>query len=311
MLKAIYAISVFAALFIAARYYLSKWKNNDEAVDYSFGLQSAKDTKKHLLKGNFIEAEKIIRNANSDDRTQIMDYICLNLNTVLFEKWLDESSDKDIPHLALGIHFNHLAWMSRSHELAKHVSQEQYDGFSELQEESFKHLSVIQSDSPIMEEVHSRLIRHYMGNGNLEKVHEHFDIVRELNPNMVYPYIRYTEAIQPKWGGNLNLVSDFIKELPDNFLIQSIVELKLIADSLLFDTNYFGGSKEDLIYQANNKMDQVDNELSKHKPPSIHRYVLYGYMMGLSEQLGNKRLEIKYLSLMDGYYSLYPFGIIK
>ncbi len=282
-----------------------------EAVDYSFGMPSARKVFRLLKKRDFEGAEKIIKDVSSDDRTQIMDHIGLGLDTRFFEQWLEQGSDKNVAHLAMGVHYNHLAWMSRSNELAKHVSHEQIQGFHAFQEKSLEHLLEIDPSSPIMDETHSRLIRVYMGNGQREKMTEHYYSAIALSPNMVWPYLRYTEAIQPKWGGNLELISEFIQRLPDNPLIKNIIELKLIADSILFETNYFGGTYPEVRQLAEKRLIEIDKEITRNPPTSIHRYVLYNYMMGVAQEIGNGFFENKYLEKMNGYYTLYPYGIIK
>lgn len=150
-----------------------------------------------------------------------------------------------------------------------------------------------------------------MGLGYSEAVEEHYRASIKENPEHLWTYIHYSEAIQPKWGGSVEQVQNFISSLPSNYLIRTTLRLKLVYDSYISDENYFNLSDDP---EAVNKFvadvaSAVDTEIDANPPESIQRFVLYGYMY-LMTQFIDKTVQKKYKKLIGNNYSLYPFGIM-
>ena len=122
--------------------------------------------------------------------------------------------------------------------------------------------------------------------------------------------MEYAENIQPKWGGNLEIIEKFIDGLTEDPLVNQTVYLKVVWDSVLANENLFGGSMKDLKEQAKALLFEIDAELNNHPPSSIQKYVLYNYMTVVSEEFGIKALNLKYNKMMAGNFTLYPFGIM-
>lgn len=287
----------------------NKTKYFGKIVDYSFGLSAAKAVRKHLLDQDFEMAEVILEKMSANDLTQTLDYIGLVIEKPLLMRWLKNNHNKDFPYLALGVYFIHEAWKIRSHAVAKEVADEQREGFLEFQKKALKAFLSMDKNSLLMPEVNARLIRVYMGLGEQTALRECFFSAIESNPDLVWAYLHYCEAIEPKWGGNEILIQEMMDLLPDNLLIKQIIELKIINDSIVFNANFFGGSFELLIQRAHHALVRIDKEISKKEPRSIHRYVLYGYMMTIAEALKNKEAQKKYMNKVGNYLALYPFGI--
>jgi tetratricopeptide (TPR) repeat protein len=174
---------------------------------------------------------------------------------------------------------------------------------------SSNNLLSINKNSPFIEEANSRLVRHYMGEGNLEKSKEYFKKTIALNNENIWVYIHYSEVIQPKWGGNLKDIKDLLNNLPKRKLIKQIISLKLALDSYISNENYFGGTMEELDNIANQLLVEIDRQVTKSPPISIHRYIVYNYLFALAEELKNNPLQFKNYQKMNEFFTLYPYGI--
>lgn len=276
---------------------------------YSFGLISALNTKKLIIKNKYHEAETLIKSLNSDDLTQVLDYIALSSNETVLLNWLNESKNPNIPNLFLGVFYNHQAWRARTHSWAKDVSEERILSFIEYQKKSINNFLSIEKNSPFIEETNSRLVRHYMGEGSLKKSKEHFKKTIALNNENIWVYIHYCEVIQPKWGGNLKDIKDLLNNLPKRKLIKQIVSLKLALDSYISNENYFGGTMDELDNIANQLLVEIDKQVTESPPRSIHRYIVYNYLFALAEELKNNPLQFKNYQKMNEFFTLYPYGI--
>lgn len=286
-------------------------KARNSELDYSFGLQKAKKALNLLKKGQFEDLEQLLLSLNSDHLTVTIDHLALSEKSAQFERWQTNSTQKDLTQLCLGVHFIHQAWMSRTHAYAEDVSSEGRLNFEEFQSKSLDCLTSISTTSPLIGEVYSRLIRVYMGTEIPDMVIESFQKAKAKAPNQVWPYLHYCEAIEPKWQGDRELIDPFLKQLPNVPLIQDIVEMKLLADSFQASENYFGGTMEALNQRAQTALVEIDGRVSKNAPNSIHKYILYGYLAIMAENLDRNDLRTKYIGLLQGYYPLYPFGIVQ
>jgi len=150
----------------------------------------------------------------------------------------------------------------------------------------------------------------YMSYGNNETAGEYFKEISKNQPNFIWPFIHYAELIQPKWGSDIKDLEGFYENLPDNFLIQSIVETKLILDSMIMDENYFSKYSTDIKGFAKEKVLAIDAKLNTENTDSIHKYILYNYMILLSDEIGDNTIKSKYKKLKDGNYTLYPHGLV-
>jgi len=96
--------------------------------------------------------------------------------------------------------------------------------------------------------------------------------------------------------------------MPENKLIQQIITLKLTVDSFISDENLFDDG-QDIKEKARITIQKIDNEIEVNSINSIHKYLVFGYMTSISQELGDERLLKKYYTKMNENYSLYPFGI--
>lgn len=278
-------------------------------VDYSFGLKPAQQAADLLRKGKYQAAEQTMMNCSPDDLTQVVDHIALSMKTAPLQKWLHQSGNTNLCNLCLGVHYLHLAWKARTHALASAVSDEAAMSFSAYLNQALETLQKVEGAAKLIGEKHSRLIRVYMGMDEMDEATAHFNEAIKLNPVAIWPYIHYAEMIQPKWGGSVEQVHALLKQLPPNPLIQQIVQLKLVWDAMKMEEVFFGRTPEEQQQQAMLMLKHTDGELEKKKPESIHRFVLYGYMMCLAGHLGQGALEKEYTDLVGDNLALYPFGV--
>ncbi len=303
-------VAVIFVLFVKPRYERYKEQKTLEDPDYyAFGLPSAIATKRAVENKQYAKAEQLIAELNSDDLTQTIDCLSLSMNEQIFLDWIQASQQKQIPKLFLGVHYNHQAWRARGHSYAEDVSYEGALGFFEYQDQSVEQLLEIENDPRYGEEICCRLMRNYMGMSQLPKVHEYFDKTIERNRDNLWAYVRYAEAVQPKWGGNQTLINRLLDALPERKLIVYCTKLKLLVDGLNEEKNYFSVPEEDIKARASSTVMKIDKEISANPIQSIHRYMLYGYMAIASSMLDLDLYFEKYEKKMNNYYALYPYGI--
>ncbi len=304
-------ILVLVLIAAVAIFLFLKWFRGSKKVDYSFGDPTIKKLKSLIDSGAYADAETEIYSLNSDMLTQALDYIALSVNEKKIMKWQNNSTSTEVPTLLLGVHYIHQAWLSRGHSVAEDVSPEGIDGFQFYQDKAFEQLTEISDHSKLSTEAYTRLIRAHMGYGQVEEAKEFFTKAVAKDPNKLWPYIAYSEVIQPKWNGNIEMIQELMAALPSRRLTQQIVELKLIYDSMQSEENYFEGSMEDLKKRASKLLNTIDNELLKKEETSIQRYVLYSYMFVTANDINQKAMSEKYFKKMNNYYTLYPFGLMK
>jgi hypothetical protein len=285
-------------------------KKKSDRRNYSLGLQSAEDIQVHVHKTEFDKAESKLKDQSLNDCTQIIDHLALSLEEPTLLAW-NEATKSDFSKLSLGVFYLHKAWIARSHQFANTVSENDAVSFHDYLELCETVFDTISENATCLAELNSRKIRLYMGLGNEELAAECFKTVSEANPELIWPYIHYAEIIQPKWGGSFEVVEKFYKNLPDDFLIHSIVELKLIHDSILMEDNYFEKFNTNILTFANQKLTEIDEKLDHHVPDSIHKYILFNYMVAVCAHYSEKLLGAKYQKLMGDNFTLYPNGVLK
>jgi hypothetical protein len=150
-----------------------------------------------------------------------------------------------------------------------------------------------------------------MGESEDSLAKEYFHKAIAIDASKTWPYIHYAELIQPKWGGNLQLIEDFRKIVPANTITHDIVELKLINDSFVSEENYFNGTMKDLEIKAQGMISSIHTKYSTEETKSVNRFIVYNYMMAISDRLNKPEYLSLYERKVNGYYTLYPYGIIK
>lgn len=307
MIEAIIICAIIFTVIYLIKVIFTGNKNNGPI--YSLGLQEAETIRELIDSKQYSEAERQIKNLSSDNLTQTVDHIALSMEEPVFLEWQSLTKEKDIAALFKGVFYNHEAWKARTHGYAKDVSQKGIEGFFYYQEKATSCLESISEGFQLIGEVYSRMIRVSLGNGNDDAVESYFNKATAINPEMIWPYIHYSEAIQPKWGGSLEAIDRLMNNLPDRVLTQQIVELKLRLDSFIASENYFSGSMHELKEITKTRLVAIDESIKKNPPKSIHRYILHNYMMSLSGEVNKFTLKKHYKTLMNGYYTLYPFGV--
>ena len=276
--------------------------------DITFGNKAIASIINYLNTKNYTKAENAIQQLNPDDFTATLDAIGLKVATDSLKKWEENTTNPELVQLGLGVHYLHKAWIARSHEYASNVSQKKAENFYDLLAIAEDYFSLISKESPYAMEKYSRMIRLTMSqDGYTSEATTYFDLAAENNKDFFYPYIHLAEVLQPKWGGNQQLITDFINTLPDHFLIKNTVKLKLLLDSYICSENYFEG---DLEYTTHKILYEIDSKIDKEQINSIHKYMLYNYMKELASMLNKKKLVNKYKKASKNYPTLYPYGVI-
>lgn len=299
--------AIILIYFVIATFLKNKKKHRRK---YSLGLQSAEKIENWIKNKNYGQIENYILKQELNDITQIVDHLALSLNEEGITTWYT-SENTDFSKLTLGVFYLHLAWIARSHKLAKDVSKKNAESFFEYLIEAKEIFSEIPENSFFTPELNTREIRLYMSLSNSHSATNAFHKVSKSNPELIWPYLHYTEFIQPKWGGDVEDLLSFYENLPDHFLIRSIVELKFIMDSIIMDDNYFKKYNANIYNFAHDKVIAIDKEFDSTNVTSIHKYILFNYMEAVCEQLNLNKLQKKYKRLMDNNYTIFPYGLIQ
>lgn len=305
----IIVVLVLAGIVWAAyRFFFS---SKPSKVDYSFGNEHLKKILVLVRASKYAEAETAFKQLDSNNLTQVCDYLALSLNEKTLMNFHDNSKDKSLSGLILGVYFSHAAWKARGNAYADKVSDGQADIFGENLLRASEYLKLVVSDPYYGTEANSRMVRVCMGLGEMTIAREYFHACRNKDINHLWNYIHYSELIQPKWGGDIKEISAFYETLPDNKLIKTIVRLKLMYDGYLVGQNYFDPEMDIESYYTEFKPEflRLDAEGSIMNLPSVHKYIAIGYMTLIADTLGEKALFQKYWKLLNGNLPLYPFGI--
>ena len=184
-------------------------------------------------------------------------------------------------------------------------------GFLDYESKAEGFLTTVSTNKMYEAEAQCRLIRVYMSLGDKEQMLESFNKCVSLDPLKVWAYIHKLEAIEPKWGGSKEEVGELLKGLPDSKLISDIVNMKLLGDSIVWE-EYLGDDETvNVIEEATSRIRSIDRELTSSPHKSILRFMVYGYIVSLSQDTGDKDLLNKYAGKMENHYTLYPFGMMK
>lgn len=292
-------------------FYFFKRKNKNKTFkkDYHFGLPSAIQAGKALQAKKYDEVNQILASAELNDRSQIVDHLALSSDEKELQAWM-EASNNDESKLILGTYYLHQAWVARSHAYAENVSEANANRFFELLQQSQFMFERMDDSETYEAEQWSRRIRLNMSQEEPEFARDLFESVSQKYPTLVWPYIHYAELIQPKWVGSVEEVEAFYAQLPSDFLIHSIIELKLLVDGLQMGENYFSKQNEDLMALAGQRLVEIDAAINSQRLDSVHKYILFGYMERLSDSVGNPALREKYLKRIQTNFALYPYGLM-
>jgi tetratricopeptide (TPR) repeat protein len=254
-----------------------------------------------------LSAEEQIYQLESGDLTQFLDHLTLCGEDKRLLRTL-QSGTNELNSLIHGVWFLHKAWKTRGHKSAGEVSNKKAGLFLEQLQQSEQFLLKALTDKRLSAEVNSRLIRLYTSLGDTELAKKHFKAAIAADKMHLWSYIHYAELVQPKWGGSIEIISEFLKSLPEDFLIKNTVHLKLVYDSLSADQPYFEKDMDEMQIMSSELIEVLDKSKELNEIKSVQRFVLYGYIYSLSVFTGNKGIQKKYRKLIGNNYSLYPFG---
>ena len=305
-------IIITIILFGLVAYYLYQKRSTfvGQEVDYSFGDSNLQKIKSKLEEQEYTSAEFLIHQLDAGELRQAIDHVTLNGVEKTLLDWKEALPDSQLANLFLGVYYIHQASLNRGNLPLDALSPKQEELFFECSDKAKDLLEKIDADDEFKAEAYAQLLRVSGTNGDFKNADFYFDKCLEISPNHLWAHIEYAENIQPKWGGNLEIIGKFIDDLTDDPLVNQTVYLKMVWDSVLANENLFGGSMQDLKQQAKSLLFEIDAELNNHPPSSIQKYVLYNYMTVVSEEFGIKTLNQKYNKMMGGNFTLYPFGIM-
>jgi len=294
-------------------YYLYSKRStfSGKKVDYSFGDADIQKIKSKIEEGEYTSAEFLIQQLETDDLRQAIDHVTLNGSGDALLQWKEESNNSQIADLFLGAYYMHNASLNRGYGFAGQISGKQADLFLDYSDKAIELLAKIDTDDVMKVEAYSRLVRILGSTDDHEGAQHYFQKCMEIDPAHLWAHIEYAEISQPKWGVDVAATNQFIDDLTEEPLVNQVIYLKLVWDSVLAKENLFGGSMTDLKEQAKALLFEIDAEVNNKPHTSIQRYVLYNYMTVVAEEFGIRVLNQKYNKLMNNHFTLYPFGIMK
>lgn len=297
--------------FIAYYLYKKKPAFIGKKVDYSFGNAELQKIKNKVEQGEFVSAEFLIQQLDGDELHQVIDHVTLNGNGDILLQWKEELPDSQIADLFLGAYYIHFATLNRGYDAEVNLPEKKENLFIDYSDKAIDLLEKIDHDDIINAEAYARLIRVLGMDDDYKGVQHYFDKCMALDADHLWAHIEYAEFTQPKWGAQLSETGKFIDDLTETPLVNQVIYLKLVWDSVLAKQNLFGGTMDDLKVQAKELLFQIDAEINNAPHSSIQKYVLYNYMTVVAEEFNIRVLNVKYNKLMNGNFTLYPFGIMK
>lgn len=279
-------------------------------MDYSFGLPVANKAMKELKTQQYGALEQTFKHMAAEDLSRTVDYFALSNSSQALEKWKRQTGDPNLIHLVQGVELSHDAWKARSGALASEITHEMGMQFLQLLEQAIQRLEQVKISSMYYAHAQARLIRAYMGHNELDKAHEAFRKSITAQPHCIAAYAFMAVAVQPKWGGSIEQVQDFLNRLPEDAMLKDLVHLMLIFDSLQMEENYFEAQEADLSDYAQRFIVKMDQHLSKNPMKSTLKYEYYNNIAAIAEVLGLTQLSEKYYKKVNGYYTLHPYGIL-
>jgi len=297
--------------FIGYYFYSKRITFGSKSVDYSFGDQDIQKIKSKIEEKEYTSAEYLIQQLNGDDLRQTIDHVTINGSENVLLQWKEDAPDSQIVDLFLGVYYMHQASINRGYGFAGEISGKQKDLFTDYSDQAVELLKKVDLDEVINVETYSRLVRILGSTGDHKGAQHYFEKCLDVDPKHLWAHIEYAEFSQPKWGGDMETTNQFIDDLTEEPLVNQVIYLKLVWDSVLSKENLFGGTMGDLKEQAKALLFEIDAEINNQPHSSIQRYVLYNYMTVVAEEFGIKVLNQKYNKLMNNYFTLYPFGIMK
>ena len=290
--------------FVAYFFYKKSPTFNGSHVDYSFGDIDLQKIKSKIEEGEYTSAEFLIKQLESDDLHQAIDHVTLNGSEEMLLKWKEEDPDSPVVDLCLGVYYMHQGSVSRSNLSIQDITTGPIKSNAEYLHKANDILEKIEiNDETIQAEIYARLIRVAGLTENIEGVNLYFNKCLEIDAKHLWAHIEYAEQIQPKLGGDIKTVETFIDDLTEEPLVNQVIYLKMVWDSVLTNENLFGGSMDDLKKQAKALLYEIDAELNNQPPTSIQRFVVYNYMTVVAEEYGIKALNQKYNKLMNGNFT--------
>lgn len=280
-------------------------------VDYSFGDPEIQKIKSKLEEGEYTSAEFLIQQLDADDLRQTIDHVTLNGSGGVLLQWKEDCPESQVAELFLGIYYMHNATLNRGYGYTEQISGKQSDLFFDYSDKAIDLLEKIDMDDVINVEAYSRLVRILGSTNDYQGAQHYFQKCMDINPTHLWAHIEYAEFSQPKWGVDVTETNQFIDDLTEEPLVNQVIYLKLVWDSVLAKENLFGGNMNDLKEQAKALLFEIDAEVNNQPHSSIQRYVLYNYMTVVAEEFGIRVLNQKYNKLMNNHFTLYPFGIMK
>ncbi|WP_434339141.1 DUF4034 domain-containing protein [Motilimonas cestriensis] len=136
----------------------------------------------------------------------------LELNA-MFEGWLAAMPNTWQPHLAAGIYYQHLAWLSRGAKYASNTSKQQLKAMKSYRAKAIAHLTRASVIEPKLAHAWAYLINLTKLMGGAEDIERLYQQANLYVPSSFILHWNYANARTPKWGGKMQEVLLFSQQM--------------------------------------------------------------------------------------------------
>lgn len=181
------------------------------SADPSFGYSGVAAVATLLANKQYDSIPKVYNGLRADQRMALVEGICMSeayADQVM--EWQKQRPECPTAHLFSGALWTHTAWLARTGQRAKHVSQERAEVFFEHLEHGYEQLSAAIEGNPADAEAYARMIRVLMGLSQpVSLLYEYYHAMDEREPEHLYGNMYLLNALSAKWLGSDAQMMDF------------------------------------------------------------------------------------------------------
>jgi TPR repeat protein len=129
-----------------------------------------------------------------------------------YDAWVGQFPKSYVAHVARGIYLKKLGQESRGDDFIQNTGEKQIDGMNRAFEKAMTdfHASAELSEKPLLTYVHALDITRYYGTADESR--ELLDLATTIDPGSFIARQKYMIAIEPRWGGSMREMQDFLEE---------------------------------------------------------------------------------------------------
>ncbi len=291
--------------------------NGLHQIDLSLNYSRLSEFEGYIKDKQYQHFETEYDNVEWDAQTLLNEGIGLNKNyaTAIME-WVQLRPDSYVANLFAGVSKTSLAWIARTSAIGASVSKKNANKFLTLLEAAADYLNRADELNPANAEVCARMIRVYMGLGiDRENTKSFFDAAIRIVPNHLMAHLMMANYLNPKWGGSIEAMHEFVQEKNNVTASSLLITLRLFAiteEWLYYDLN--GEEKKHAQFFASTDLKlSVFNFYSGYKEEEDGKLLIpyvYNYFAFLFWMTDNKELARQLIKRINNKMTIYPWAYI-